>query len=74
MPTIKEVASEFLANKRVAVTGVSREAKGHGSNVVYKRLRDRATRSSPSTRTRTRSRAIAATTTCARSLMASTLW
>jgi uncharacterized protein len=25
----------------VAVTGVSREAKGHGSNVVYKRLRDR---------------------------------
>jgi uncharacterized protein len=41
MPTIKEVASEFLANKRVAVTGVSREAKGHGSNVVYKRLRDR---------------------------------
>jgi uncharacterized protein len=41
MPTIKEAASEFLANKRVAVTGVSREAKGHGSNVVYKRLRDR---------------------------------
>jgi uncharacterized protein len=25
----------------VAVTGVSRHAKGHGSNVVYKRLRDR---------------------------------
>ena len=41
MPTIKDAASEFLANKRVAVTGVSREAKGHGSNVVYKRLRDR---------------------------------
>jgi predicted CoA-binding protein len=41
MPTIKEAAAEFLANKRVAVTGVSREAKGHGSNVVYQRLRAR---------------------------------
>jgi predicted CoA-binding protein len=41
MPTIKEAASEFLAEKRVAVTGVSREAHDHGSNVVYKRLRDR---------------------------------
>jgi uncharacterized protein len=41
MPKIKEAASEFLANKRVAVTGVSREAKGHGSNVVYQRLRER---------------------------------
>src|SRR6266498_2833681 len=41
MQGIKEAASEFLANKRVAVTGVSRNAKGHGSNTVYKRLRDR---------------------------------
>ena len=41
MPTIKEAASEFLANKRIAVTGVSRQAKDHGSNVVYQRLRDR---------------------------------
>jgi len=41
MPKIKEAASEFLANKRVAVTGVSREAKGHGSNIVYQRLRER---------------------------------
>jgi uncharacterized protein len=41
MTAIKEAASEFLAHKRVAVTGVSREAKGHGSNVVYKRLRER---------------------------------
>jgi hypothetical protein len=41
MATIKEAASEFLANKRVAVTGVSRDAKGHGSNVVYQRLRSR---------------------------------
>ena len=41
MPTIKEAASEFLANKRVAVTGVSRTANEHGGNVVYQRLRDR---------------------------------
>jgi uncharacterized protein len=44
MQKIKDAASEFLSNKRVAVTGVSRHAKDHGSNVVYKRLRDRATR------------------------------
>ncbi len=41
MPTIKEAASEFLANRRVAVTGVSRNPKGHGSNIVYQRLRER---------------------------------
>ena len=41
MPKIKEAAAEFLASKRVAVTGVSREPKSHGSNIVYQRLRDR---------------------------------
>jgi len=41
VPTIKEAASEFLANRRVAVTGVSREPQNHGSNVVYRRLRER---------------------------------
>jgi uncharacterized protein len=41
MHSIKEAASEFLANKRVAVTGVSRHPKNHGSNVVYQRLRSR---------------------------------
>jgi predicted CoA-binding protein len=41
MATIKEAAAAFLANKRIAVTGVSRTAKGHASNLVYKRLRDR---------------------------------
>ena len=41
MQKIKQAASEFLASKRVAVTGVSRHPKDHGSNVVYKRLRDR---------------------------------
>ena len=41
MVGIKDAAAAFLANKRIAVTGVSRNPKGHGSNVVYKRLRDR---------------------------------
>jgi predicted CoA-binding protein len=41
MPTITEAASEFLSHKRVAVTGVSRTPGSHGSNVVYKRLRER---------------------------------
>ena len=41
MTKIKEAAAEFLASKRVAVTGVSRTPNGHGSNTVYKRLRDR---------------------------------
>ncbi len=41
MHTINEAASEFLANKRVAVTGVSRHPENHGSNAVYRRLRDR---------------------------------
>jgi predicted CoA-binding protein len=41
MQKIKEAASEFLTSKRVAVTGVSRHPKGHGSNVVYQRLRER---------------------------------
>jgi len=41
VPTINEAASAFLANKRVAVTGVSRHPENHGSNAVYRRLRDR---------------------------------
>ena len=41
MPTIREAASDFLAKDRVAVTGVSRNPAGHGSNVVYQRLRER---------------------------------
>jgi uncharacterized protein len=41
MPTIADAVSEFLANKRVAVTGVSRHPQGHGSNAVYQRLRAR---------------------------------
>ena len=41
MQPIKEAACAFLANKRIAVTGVSRRPADHGANVVYKRLRDR---------------------------------
>lgn len=41
MLTMQEAASEFLGFKRIAVTGVSRKAKDHGANTVFKRLRDR---------------------------------
>jgi uncharacterized protein len=38
---VKQAVAEFLGQKRIAVTGVSRSPKDHGANVVYKRLRDR---------------------------------
>jgi predicted CoA-binding protein len=38
---IAEAASEFLGQKRIAVTGVSRTPGTHGSNAVFQRLRDR---------------------------------
>ena len=42
MQKLKGAASEFLSHQRVAVTGVSRKnPDAHGSNVVYRRLRDR---------------------------------
>jgi len=41
MTSINDAASTFLAKKRIAVTGVSRTPQGHGSNLVYQRLRDR---------------------------------
>jgi len=41
MVTIREAATRFLASERIAVTGVSRHPQGHGSNVVYQRLRER---------------------------------
>ena len=41
MQGVKEAAAAFLANERIAVTGVSRTPKTHGSNNVYKRLRQR---------------------------------
>jgi predicted CoA-binding protein len=41
MQSIKTAASEFLSQHRIAVTGVSSHPEGHGSNVVYQRLRGR---------------------------------
>ena len=41
MLTVKEASVQFLAKKRVAVTGVSRKAKAQASNAVYQRLRQR---------------------------------
>jgi predicted CoA-binding protein len=41
MVSVKDAAADFLSHKRIAVTGVSRTPKAHGSNIVYKRLRDR---------------------------------
>ena len=34
MTSVKEATAAFLANKRIAVTGVSRHPQGHGSNTV----------------------------------------
>jgi uncharacterized protein len=41
MQKIKDAAAEFLATRRLAVTGVSRTPNSHGSNIVYQRLRSR---------------------------------
>ena len=41
MSTIKEAAEEFLSCRRIAVTGVSREPRTHGGNIVYTRLKER---------------------------------
>lgn len=44
MTPIKEAATRFLANERIAVTGVSRTPGSRGGNIVYKRLRERGYR------------------------------
>jgi len=41
MQKIKDAAAEFLAQRRIAVTGVSRNGTSNGANVVYQRLRQR---------------------------------
>lgn len=42
MTSMKDAASTFLAKRRIAVAGVSREGdSSHGGNVIYTRLRDR---------------------------------
>lgn len=38
---VAEAAADFLGNRRIAVTGVSRESGAHGGNAVYQRLRAR---------------------------------
>ncbi len=37
----RAAAEQFLSQRRIAVTGVSRTPKDHGANVVYRRLRNR---------------------------------
>ena len=41
MQSINDAAAAFLADERIAVTGVSRTPKTHGANNVYRRLRER---------------------------------
>jgi len=37
----RDAAEQFLSQRRIAVTGVSRNPQGHGGNAVYQRLRER---------------------------------
>lgn len=42
MPTVDQAIDDFLAQRRIAVAGVSREPGGkHGGNIVYQRLKER---------------------------------
>lgn len=41
MTTVTEAATDFLAQRRIAVAGVSRQAAGHGGNYVYTTLKKR---------------------------------
>jgi predicted CoA-binding protein len=42
VPSVDQAIADFLAQKRIAVVGVSREPGGkHGGNVVYQRLKSR---------------------------------
>jgi predicted CoA-binding protein len=42
MATAEAAIADFLAQKRIAVAGVSREPGGkHGGNIIYKRLKER---------------------------------
>jgi uncharacterized protein len=41
MATVAEAATDFLAQRRIAVAGVSRAKTGHGGNVIYARLKQR---------------------------------
>lgn len=41
MATVAEAARDFLAQRRIAVAGVSRTPAGHGGNTIYARLKAR---------------------------------
>jgi predicted CoA-binding protein len=41
MVTVADAAKDFLAQKRIAVAGVSRNAGAHSGNGIYKRLKER---------------------------------
>jgi predicted CoA-binding protein len=41
MTTVSDAVSDFLAQRRIAVAGVSRDGGAHSGNAVYKRLRER---------------------------------
>ena len=41
MTSVAQAAADFLAQRRIAVAGVSRQAAGHGGNTVYTTLRKR---------------------------------
>ncbi len=42
MTPIKEAAADFMAGRRIAVAGVSRQTGGqHGGNIVYGRLKEK---------------------------------
>lgn len=41
MTSMRAAAEQFLSQRRIAVTGVSRDASTHGGNPVYARLRER---------------------------------
>lgn len=38
-PSIKELASDFLAQRRIAVAGVSRSDRNAPANIIYRKLR-----------------------------------
>jgi predicted CoA-binding protein len=39
MTTLKEKVDDFLARKRIAVAGVSRQEKGSAANAIYQKLK-----------------------------------
>jgi len=41
MVTVAEAARDFMAQKRIAVAGVSRNAGAHSGNGIYQRLKER---------------------------------